>query len=350
MAELSSTSKTSAFLTLASAPPWALALLAAALYPSLLSLFPMAIQRLSETSSLALQGFWVGGAVVAMALLFGVPLLAFWALTKTPPRATQKAIATRRVLHVAVAVPPLYGFSRLATGWAGIIEWHGVIWLAAAAGAAFLLSRARDDQTKPASKSGSGALLRGVHGATAIFLFVSFLFVHVLNHAVALWSVEWQRSWMTALRLWYRAAWVEPVLLGALGVMVLTGIPMMLRNTRTGGNLWRTLQSAAGVYIILFLCSHVSAVLSGRAAGLDTDWIFATGRNGLIAGPSGQIPYYVLSIAMLMIHVAIGVRMALLRRGVEIVKVNRAFSISMWFAGLTTLCVSAAILGVELGG
>ena len=155
---------------------------------------------------------------------------------------------------------------------------------------------------------------------------------------------------MTALRLWYRAAWVEPVLLGALIIMVVTGIPLMLRNTRTGGNLWRTLQSVAGVYIIIFLCSHISAVLLARADGRETDWVFATGQNGMIAGSANQISYYVLSIAALMVHVALGVRMALLRRNVEVARVDRTFSALMWFAGLTTLWVTAAVLGVELAG
>lgn len=350
MTELSSPSKTSASLTLAIVPPWALALLAVALYPSLLSLFPLAIRHMSEAGNAILQGLWGSGAVVIMLLALGVPLLALWALLKTPPRATPKAIATRRVLHVACAVPPLFTFTRLMAGRAGLIDWYDMIWLATAAGAALLLARARDDQAKPASASGSGALLRGVHGATAIFLFTGFLFVHVLNHAVALWSVELQETWMTALRLWYRAAWVEPMLLGALVLMVLTGVPMMLRNTRTGGNPWRALQSVAGIYIIVFLCSHLSAVFLTRAAGRDTDWIFATGQNGLIAGQYTLIPYYIFSTPMLLAHVALGVRMALLRRGVESARVNKIFSILMGFAGLMTLWVTAAVLGVELAG
>jgi len=351
MVELSSTSKTSAPFSLAIAQPWTAALLATALYPSLLSLFPLAMQRLSEAASPALRILWSGGALVAMALAFAVPLLALWALIKTPPQATRKAIAVRRALHTAFAAAPLYGFTRLVVAnRLGVGDWHGPAWLAAWIAAAFLLAGARGDRAVSASSSSSGVLLRGVHGATAIFLFVGFIFVHILNHGMALWSVEQQQAWMTALRLWYRAAWVEPFLLGALVLMVLTGIPLALRNTRTGGNLWKTMQSAAGIYIVVFLFSHVSAVMLARAAGRNTDWLFATGQNGLIAGLSSQIPYYVLSIAVVMVHGAIGVRMALLRRGVDTVVVGRAFSISMWCAGLMTAWVTAAILGIELAG
>ncbi|HWK54978.1 MAG TPA: hypothetical protein VNR18_11450 [Hyphomicrobiales bacterium] len=347
MAELSSTSKPNVPLAVAAVPPWALALLAAALYPSLLALFPLAMRHVSGAGSPALQIAWSGGAIAAMAVLFGVPLLALWALLKTPARATPRAILTRRILHVAFAVPPLYGFSRLWAGRLGVVEWHSVAWVVAALAAAWCIMRARDDKTLPASAN-PGTLLRSLHGITAVCLFVGFILAHVFNHAVALWSVEVQESWMTTLRLWYRAPWVEPILLGGFGLMALTGIPLMLRNTRTGGNLWRTLQSAAGVYIIVFLCSHVSAVLLARGDGRDTDWVFATGQNGLLAGSPNQIPYYVLSIAAVMVHVALGARMALLRRGSEIAHVGRAFSGLMWFAGLTTLWVTAAVLGVEL--
>lgn len=349
MAELSSAAKVSVPLSLAATPPWAFALLAAALYPTVLSLFPSAVQGFSVAEGLLPRALWAGGATMVMALAMGVPLLALWALMKTPPEARARFIAARRLLHVLFAVPPLYSLSRLLAGRVELIDWHGTIWLAVAVAAALLVACTGDAEVKPAAPSVTAGRLRKVHAAMAIALFVGFLFVHVLNHGVALWSVELQESWMTVLRLWYRAAWVEPILLGGLAVMALSGIPMMLRNTRTGGNQWRTLQSTAGVYIIVFLCSHVTAVLTARADGRDTDWIFATGQNGLINGSSSLIPYYILSIATLMIHVALGVRMALLRSGVDGSRASRTFSMLMWFAGLTTLWVTAAILGVELG-
>lgn len=351
MAELSPASKTSVPLTVSSTPPWAFALLAAALYPSLLTLFPLAMRGFRGAEDPVLQGVWSAGAIAAMALLFAVPLLALWALLKTPARATPKAILTRRVLHVAFAIPPLYGFSGVWARELGVLEWLPTAWVVAVIAAAWCVLRARDDRTIPASRAHGGTLLRRVHGITAVSLLVAFVLAHIFNHAAALWSVELQKSWMTALRLWYRAPWVEPVLLGAFAVMVLTGIPMMLRNTRTGGHPWRTLQSAAGVYINLFLFSHVSAVMFARAADRDTDWAFATGgANGLLAGAPNQIPYYVLSIAVVMIHVALGARMVLLRRGVAAGRVSKIFSALMWLAGLTTLWVTAALLGVELTG
>jgi len=354
MTESSSATKTNAPLVIMAAPPWTLAVLAAALYPFLLPLFPMAMRRLTEAQGLLQQGFWGASATLAISLLFGIPLLAFWALMKTPSRATPKSIAARRVLLVAFAASPLYGFTRLLAGRAGLVDWYGEAWLVAAVAAAIYVMRASDDRVAPALKPRSGiassTALRAVHGAAAVLLFVGFLFPHILNHAVALWSVDLQKSWMAALRLWYRADFVEPVLLGGLGLMILTGIPLVLRNTRLGGNLWRTLQGAAGVYVIIFLCSHISAVLFARAAGWDTDWVFATGRKGLLAGPATQIPYYVLSIAVVMIHASLGVRMAMIRRGVEAIRVSKIFRALMWFAGLTTLWVTVAVMGVQLAG
>src|SRR5690606_26349065 len=58
MIELSSNDKTNAPLAATAAPPWTIALLAAALYPSLQGLFPMAMQRYSTAQSAALQSAW----------------------------------------------------------------------------------------------------------------------------------------------------------------------------------------------------------------------------------------------------------------------------------------------------
>ena len=93
MLESGSAEQTHVPLTAAIVPPWAAALLAAALYPSLLTLFPIAIQRMSAAENAVLQSVWIACAIAAMALLFSVPLLALWALLKVPARATPKAPA-----------------------------------------------------------------------------------------------------------------------------------------------------------------------------------------------------------------------------------------------------------------
>ena len=45
---------------------------------------------------------------------------------------------------------------------------------------------------------------------------------------------------------------------------------------------------------------------------------------------------------------ALGARMAMLRRSVEVARVDRFFTASIGLAGLATLWVAAAVLGVEL--
>lgn len=82
----------------------------------------------------------------------------------------------------------------------------------------------------------------------------------------------------------YRNSIVEPLLIAALVGQALSGVALAWRGRHRKGFLNHT-QAASGLFIAVFLCSHVMATLvSGRAlAHIETDFIFAAGgRAGLL--------------------------------------------------------------------
>jgi hypothetical protein len=145
--------------------------------------------------------------------------------------------------------------------------------------------------------------LRQLHFFSALAI-GSFLLVHLGNHIVGLRGQDHHIAYMTSARHFYRQAIVEPILLLLLIWQATSGLRMVARSwsTRSGGIAW--LQALSGIYLALFLCVHVGAVLSGRAVlGLDTDFRFAAAGFHV---PSWQwffAPYYFLAVFCLIAHV-----------------------------------------------
>lgn len=121
---------------------------------------------------------------------------------------------------------------------------------------------------------------------------------------------------------------------------------MALRYMRSVGDGYRTLQIGSGIYMVFFFMAHVNAVLSARGRGVETDWIFATGEQGLINGYYFLIPYYIWSVGMIWLHVCCGIRMVMLTNRAAQEKANRMFNILLGAGVLVTVTVSSAILGL----
>jgi hypothetical protein len=65
----------------------------------------------------------------------------------------------------------------------------------------------------------------------------------------------------------------------------------------------------SGIYLFVFLTSHMTAAFSARAANVDTNWLWLVGRAGTLAGPAMTVvPHYFLGPLMLFTHVACGLR------------------------------------------
>lgn len=158
-------------------------------------------------------------------------------------------------------------------------------------------------------------MIRTIHRTSGPLLLL-FVAAHLGNHLAALWGVEMHGAVMRALRTIYRHPLVEPLLLLAVVVQVTTGLIQVTRGWRTRSGRVAWLQASSGLAIVTFLSIHVSAVLVGRASGLDTGFHFAAA--GMHAGLAGFfIPYYFIAVAALFAHLGCAAYWWLTGRGRE---------------------------------
>ncbi len=258
---------------------WALPLVGAASYPGLMGFFSQAIDSYRSSGNLLYAGY----ATSLILLAASIPIISARALILMREDDAAGRVLVRSLLYLMFSVPPLYIV-------AGALEWlvganrHGVEiwisgWILAAAALYF-----RKGTTAPKRPGIGITRLRVIHGSVALCLLCGFLIAHLANHDLALWSVKLHGEVIRWLRHWYRSEWVEPALFALLAIMIATGVPLVASHSRQRADAFRILQMATGVYLGLFLCAHVFAVLTARQAGIETDWYFAVGMHGLLDG------------------------------------------------------------------
>jgi hypothetical protein len=262
----------------------------------------------------------------------------------------------RRLLHIVAATPPLYVLATQFAAAAGVRTYPNALWCSAwilvAAVTWRHLRTARRSKNSPADSIVDRWIpaFRVAHGIAAATLLLVFLGAHLANHLVALWSVEAHQSLMKLLRLWYRATWVEPAVLGLCVAMVATGLVLVGFHTRTAGDRYRTVQTATGAYLVAFMLAHTSAVLWGRSVHIDTDWLFASGGPaGLLLGTSYYlIPYYPLAVIAVSTHIALGLRIVALGHRIQpAVAARAAYAIST-LGAVAAVVIATALLGVHI--
>ena len=72
---------------------------------------------------------------------------------------------------------------------------------------------------------------------------------HLLNHASAAFSLEFNHAMMITLRKWYRSELVQPVLVILMLFQVVSGVILLWRATLTRSDLYRTLQASTGAFL-----------------------------------------------------------------------------------------------------
>lgn len=322
---------------------WTLPWIAVVIYPGLILSFDWAINDYHQSGSLLMAV----SAVLVMLLAGSTPVLAARSLLIM--RNEVGPAATRGILYLMFATPALFPLTVALTRIAGVRQHYGFVgvwvalWLALG-----LLSYVGNGQSTSAGRERPIRLLRRIHGVAALCLLLGFLIAHLVNHNIAVWSVELHGAVLKWLRVWYRSELVEPVLLALLLVMIGTGAPMVLRYSRQRMDVFRVLQTATGIYTGVFICSHVFAVIRGRSRGLETDWLFAAGPDSLLNGPSllsSLIPYYIFGTLAVILHVACGVRIVLLQHGVSQLSAQRAVYRIASAGVVVTVLITAALLG-----
>ena len=142
--------------------------------------------------------------------------------------------------------------------------------------------------------------LRTLHRLSAIALAV-FIVLHLYNHALLFVGVEAHIAFMDSMRPLYRGLVGQVVLLSLVAWQVVSGALQLWRGRRQRSGFVAWAQAGSGALLLLFLAVHVSAVLSGQAAGVNTNIYFA------VAGYYNSmawffVPYYWLAVTALFTH------------------------------------------------
>jgi hypothetical protein len=270
---------------------------------SSLILYPFVPWLLTESWKLS-------SALAVLALVWSVsgPVAAWFSIRAKPDRATGSAIVLEAI--AATVAPPFFAIFGVALSRAGWLPYRTYIWfalLAVVAGLAKIAPGAVVTARRHAA-------IRRMHYAAALPLFV-FLFAHVANHLMAIDSYDAHVHVQNVLRVVYRNGIVEPLLVVAVIVQVVTGAMLVWNVRGSHFTSMRALQFVSGAYLSMFFFSHVNAVLVfGRwLQGADTTFQWATGgRAGLLAsGSAALLPYYVLSVFAFFMHAACAGRWAL---------------------------------------
>lgn len=290
----------------------AAAALAALVYPWLVALGPH-----------------VHPALLSVSLL--VPALAFFLAARTidPARFPR----SRRIAFLAIGAPALFS---MVGGWLDgqhVLPFKGdgfwlAGWSALALCAALESGRTHRIATHADTVTRKIATLRTLHGVSALAI-VLFALFHLGNHLAGLSGGAAHLQTMHALRAVYRHPLVEPVLIALVAFQIVSGTLLVWRATAIRRDAVATLQAAAGVYLLCFFGSHLSAVLRTRyLRGIDTDWRWLTADPLLTDAWSARlVPYYWLGVIALGVHVAAGLRYVLLAHGVRAAHARLAFAI-----------------------
>lgn len=316
----------------------------AAAYPYLLNSFSWSVNQYNLGGEILFSIF----ALISITMMISIPILSIWALTNISNNTCDNPVGNRTFIYFIVTTPPLYIVTLQIFGWLDLGSWHKIIWIISIMLIALSLQLFKRRVKKHHRAFLPFTVTLKIHRTSAILLIFGFILLHLGNHIFALYSNALHEEVRLLLNKWYRIELIENTLFVLLAFMVTTGIMMLRRYSGTDGNIFRTLQISSGFFIAIFLSAHVNAVLNARSLSVETDWIFATGEYGLINGGGILIPYYIISVAMMLMHISLGIRRVMLARKVNHVQADKTFYGLLSVSAVFTVIISAAILGVKI--
>lgn len=142
------------------------------------------------------------------------------------------------------------------------------------------------------------------HRISAVYISI-FVAIHLLNHLWSIWGAADHIQLMNSLRVYYRNIFAKILLLTSVAIQIISGIQLYTINkskAKTGVEKW---QQWTGLYLLLFLVIHLSAVFAARLIfHLDTNFYF--GVAGINTFPINLffIPCYALAVISLFGHLA----------------------------------------------
>jgi positive regulator of sigma E activity len=332
---------------------WLLPAAAALFYPLALKTLYESGKLLHRASGPAEAVAWLS-IVASAALVYSVPAVGIGVayLLGRHERTSSSELLARRIAHLAVASPPLFVligvvFYLLHSANGDSMFWS-ILWLIVFAAAAWSMRRQSTETS--ASSTPNPIPLRFAHGTSALLIVLIFLAWHLLNHASAAFSREFNQEMMNSLRKWYRSEVIQPVLVTLMLFQVVSGLTLFWRATATRSDLYRTLQTSTGAFLTAFFVSHLNAVfILGRAVTkVDTTFLWASGAPvGLLpdAWNVRLIPHYSLGVWFVITHMGLGLRGVLLFHRVSLARADRV----AWAAGAVGTALAVTITIAQLG-
>ncbi len=305
--------------------------------------YSLSISAMFRSAEITRANVVLGSGLLAVAIAWSVagPFAAWLALNYLDREHLDRG-RNRLVVHgalLAAVTPPLFTAMRKISS-NELLAWYLVT--AFAAVTALL----------PVSESSSAALMvrfRHVHATSAIVL-ATFAIAHVFNHSLAIVSLGTHTAVLHVLRLVYRQRIGETILVAAVAVQVCTGLTMVWKYSLRRASPLRNLQLISGVYLAVFLVSHLVTVFTIRHQGTDTDFVWAShAPAGLLGGLSSAslLPRYSLAVLAVFVHLACQARWNLTRVMSESAARKASYSV-MALGGAVTVVIMLAACGVHL--
>ena len=324
--------------------------------------YPQAVRALYDSGKLLHREGGRGGAVSWLAIAVSVGLvdsvpgvgIAIAYLLGRRERISSSELLARRFAHLAVASPSLFVligviFYLLHSPNSDSVFWL-LLWLTALAVEAWTMRQRGAETIAPAAPN--PIPLSVAHGTSAALLFLIFLSWHLLNHASAAFSPEFNQATMIILRKCYRSEWVQPVLVTLMLFQVVSGIILLWRATAARNDLYHTLQTSSGAFLAAFIASHLNSVfvLARTVTKVDTTFLWASGTPvGLLpnAWNVRLIPHYSLGVWLVITHMGLGLRGVLLAHRVSPAAADRVAWATGAIGAVFALTITVAQLRVH---
>jgi succinate dehydrogenase/fumarate reductase cytochrome b subunit len=255
--------------------------------------------------------------------------------------------AARRLAYASIFVPPLYVFVGLVQHLSGSTLPDQLPWCALWAVLAVWSQTSSSNPTLQVPTP-NNAWWRVYHGFSGAVITV-FVIFHLGNHLFGLMGPEAHTAIADIGRKVYRGPVIEPVLVVLFALQILGGLHLAWKWTAYPRSFQETVQIGTGLYLSVFLISHMSAVfiLARTVLGIPTDWAFATGAHtgGIIhnAWNIRLLPHYALGVFFVLCHLAAGLRVVLIAHGTAPSKADR-----IWAVGACASALIAAVIGLAV--
>ncbi|CAH9017788.1 hypothetical protein [Candidatus Nitrosacidococcus sp. I8] len=287
-------------------------------------------------------------AIILLGAAFIVPIFGLIFAMKGPDFAN-----TRRLAYMVVTTPALYTLLGTLQGMAQSpipdeLIWY-VLWFSFGI---LVILNAKEIKNKPSDPEFT-AYWKVIHGLSATLVSIFILF-HMANHFFSLKGADTYNAVMELGEKVYRNPFVEPILVIFFFFQILTGIQLMWRWSTRSVPFYQSFQVASGIYLAVFLLSHLNAVFIYARIYLNipSDFAFASGAPTGIIHDSWNIrlfPYYTLGVFFALCHLMTGIRtVALVKYKSHRSAIDRVWTVMILVSGIASGIIIAGMSGLRI--